>query len=164
MSQVNGSSSDSEGEQGAFRDLAQTITDVLEEAVVTLIEAVRERPAVAAALVAGVIGTALGLALARTRRPKPSTRRATHRLQDLLSDLAGGVVASTLAGGSLLNRGSVRAATRAAPRPRGTLKDLTRVRSASELVPLAAKLLQNPLVRGYLRGMLSSRLPFGRRH
>ena len=55
----------------------QLIVDQIEELVVTLIEEIRERPGVAAALVAAVVGVLIGSALAgRGRRKRPIERAA----------------------------------------------------------------------------------------
>ncbi len=45
----------------------QLIFDQLEELMVTIIEEIRERPGVAAAILAGVVGVIVGSALARRR-------------------------------------------------------------------------------------------------
>jgi hypothetical protein len=60
---------DSDGDGGPL----QLVIDQVEELVVTLIEELRERPGIAAALVAGVIGAMIGSWLATRGRP-----RATH--------------------------------------------------------------------------------------
>jgi hypothetical protein len=71
----------------------QLVVDQLEELVVTLIEEIRERPAVAAAIAAGVIGAVVGTFLAARAmgsRPSPP-RRAAKRARGLAdaADLAG---------------------------------------------------------------------------
>jgi hypothetical protein len=86
----------------------QLILDQLEELVVTLIEEIRERPAVAAAILAGVVGALVGSMLAlngRRRGKRPSARLAK------------------------------------------STKGLT---ETAELVGLGVRLLQNPIVRGFL--------------
>lgn len=61
--------SKSDGEQGVM----QLIVDQLEELVVTVIEEIRERPGVAAAILAGLIGAIVGSMLAAgvARRASP---------------------------------------------------------------------------------------------
>jgi hypothetical protein len=93
----------------------QLIIDQIEELVVTLIEEIRERPAVAAALLAAVVGAIIGGVLAAgMRRPKPVTKR-----------VARGV---------------------------GTVGDM------ADLAGLAFRLLENPLVRSYLRAAVTGQL------
>jgi hypothetical protein len=70
----------------------QLIIDQIEELVVTLIEEIRERPAVAAALLAALVGAIIGGMLAAGRgRPKPVTRRVARRVGTVgdVADLAG---------------------------------------------------------------------------
>jgi hypothetical protein len=66
----------------------QLVVDQIEELIVTLIEEIRERPAVAGALLAAVVGAIIGSALAvRARRPPPIPRRVVRRAR-LMGDLA----------------------------------------------------------------------------
>src|SRR4051794_12941179 len=93
----------------------QLIIDQIEELVVTLIEEIRQRPAVAAALLAAVVGAIVGGMLAAgVGRPKPVTRRVARRIGNVgdMADLAG----------------------------------------------LGMKLLENPLVRSYIRTAMSGQL------
>lgn len=64
---------DSDGNSGPL----QFVIDQLEELVVTLIEEIRERPGIAAAIAAGVIGAMVGSWLAARGRAR--TRRRTAR-------------------------------------------------------------------------------------
>ena len=97
----------------SFMELA---FDQLEELIVTLIEDVRERPMVALAILAGVLGATIGTIVAarasRARRP---------------------------------------AITVVAKRAQGLAE-------TGDLLGLALRLLQNPIVRGYLTAMLRRRL------
>jgi hypothetical protein len=54
----------------------QLVIDQLEELVVTIIEEVRERPGIALALVAGVVGAMVGSWLARRKRAPAPVRAA----------------------------------------------------------------------------------------
>jgi hypothetical protein len=92
----------------------QLIIDQLEELVVTIIEEIRERPGVAAAILAAVVGI---------------------------------IVGSTLAAGVGRRHASPRA--RVVSKVRG---------EAVDLVGLAIKLVQNPIVRGYLRSAVEGQL------
>jgi hypothetical protein len=65
---------DSDVEDSTF----QLVIDQLEELVVTLIEEVRERPGIALAVVAGVVGAMLGSWLARRGRKRPVPVRAVR--------------------------------------------------------------------------------------
>jgi hypothetical protein len=94
----------------------QLILDQLEELVVTLIEEIRERPAVALALLAGVAGAVVGSVLAARggrRRVAPPARVART---------AGGFGA------------------------------------ASELMGLGVRLMQNPIVRGFVLAAVQKQL------
>jgi len=88
----------------------QLIIDQLEELVVTLIEEVRERPAVAVAILAGVVGAVIGGMFASGMgRPKPARKRAAAR-----ADAVGDVVALLGLGYKLLESPIVRSYARAA--------------------------------------------------
>jgi hypothetical protein len=54
----------------------QLVLDQLEELVVTVVEEIRQRPGVAVALFAGVLGALVGSRLAMRRRRPPPTRVA----------------------------------------------------------------------------------------
>ncbi|MBV9326998.1 MAG: hypothetical protein JO352_24855 [Chloroflexi bacterium] len=79
---------DSDVEDSTF----QLVIDQLEELVVTVIEEVRERPAIVLAVVAGVIGAMIGSRLAaRGKRPPTAVRaaRGTARRAGAAAELAG---------------------------------------------------------------------------
>lgn len=57
----------------------QLVIDQLEELVVTVVEEVRERPGIALALVAGVVGAVVGSWLARRKRAAAPVRAAQGR-------------------------------------------------------------------------------------
>jgi len=81
---MNASFGSSEVDQSTM----QLIIDQLEELVVTLIEEVRERPGVAVALFAAVVGAVIGGMLATgNARPKPVRKRVTAKL-DNVGDMA----------------------------------------------------------------------------
>jgi AcrR family transcriptional regulator len=67
-------------EQEVGDSIFQLIIDQLEELVVTLIEEVRERPGVAVAIAAGVLGAVIGSVLARRSagRDSPVPQRAVR--------------------------------------------------------------------------------------
>lgn len=73
----------------------QLAIDQLEELVVTIIEEIRERPAVAAALLAALVGALVGGMLAAgTRKPKPVAERVARQVKGVrrmgdLADLSG---------------------------------------------------------------------------
>jgi hypothetical protein len=103
------------GDSKADQSTLQLIVDQLEELVVTIIEEIRERPAVAAAILAAVLGAVVGGLLAARvgRRASPPAR--------------------------------------VAKRARG-------VAEAADVAGIAVKLLQNPLVRGYIRSAVQGQL------
>ena len=94
----------------------QLILDQLEELVVTLIEEIRERPAVALALLAAVAGAVVGSALAARGGRRPITPPAR--------------VARTASG----------------------------LGSAGELMGLGVRLMQNPIVRGFVLAAVQRQL------
>jgi hypothetical protein len=64
----------------------QLLIDQLEEVVVTLIEEIRERPGVALAIFAGLMGALVGMRLARRRGSAPA--RAVRRKAQNVGDAA----------------------------------------------------------------------------
>jgi len=77
---------DSDVEDSTF----QLVVDQLEELVVTIIEEIRERPGIALAVVAGVVGAMIGSWLARRKQPPAPVRaaRGTTRTAGDAADLA----------------------------------------------------------------------------
>src|SRR5262249_55245707 len=68
-------------QSGLEQSTFELIVDQLEELIVTIIEEIRERPGVAAAVLAGFIGALIGLLLAsggRGRHTAPHPRVARH--------------------------------------------------------------------------------------
>ena len=94
----------------------QLVIDQLEELVVTIIDEVRQRPAVAVAILAGVAGALAGSMLAT---------RFSHR--------------------------------HASP-PVRVVRKARGVGEAADLAGLGVKLLQNPIVRGYIRSAVEGQL------
>jgi hypothetical protein len=97
---------------GFEQSTMQLVIDQVEELIVTLIEEIRERPGVAAAILAAIVGAGVGSMLALRARRRPPPRRIA--------------------------------------------KSTRSVTAMAELAGLTIKLLQNPIVRGYLRSMLES--------
>jgi len=102
----------------AEQSVMQLIVDQLEELVVTIIEEIRARPGVAAAILAGVLGAIVGSMLAASL----ARRRPAHP-------------------------------ARAVRKARGHA-----AAEVAELAGVAFKLLQNPLVRGYVRAAMEGQL------
>ncbi|MGI9144994.1 MAG: hypothetical protein ACR2IK_00340 [Chloroflexota bacterium] len=107
--------SDSFSQSKADQGVMELIVDQLEELVVSIIEEIRERPMVALAIVAGVVGAIIG---------------------------------SVLAGG--LGR-------RTSP-PVHVVRKARGVSEAADLAGLGLRLLQNPMVRGYVRSIAEGQL------
>ena len=105
---------DSSGQPGEDSGTLQLILDQLEELVVTLIEEIRERPAVAAAILAAVVGALVGMMLA-----------------------------------GRLGRSHASA-------PKKVVRQARGMAQASDLAGLAVRLLQNPIVRGYVASAVQS--------
>jgi hypothetical protein len=97
--------------------MMELIFDQLEELIVTLVEEVRERPSVAAAIVAGLVGAVVGSALAA---------RASR--------------------------------SRHAPPPKQIAKKVHGMADTGDLLGLGMRLVQNPIVRGYVTAMVSKQL------
>ena len=94
----------------------QLVIDQIEELVVTIIEEIRERPGVAAAILAGLLGAIIGSMLAAgvgRRRPSP---------------------------------------------PERVIRKARGVTDVADLAALAFRLLQNPVVRGFVLSMLERQL------
>ena len=66
----------------------QLVVDQIEELIVSLIEQIRERPAVAAAILAGVVGALVGSALAVRRRSIPAPPQRIARRARGMGDVA----------------------------------------------------------------------------
>lgn len=130
-------------------DLVTTLTDALEELLVTVIEGVRERPVVAMALVAGVIAGLVGIALAGVGRPKRRVPRAGFDLQGLFEAMTNALEVEQRS--KRVSREFGRAGDRLDGKSRGLFSAMSDLRSAGDLVPVAIRLLENPLVRSYLR-------------
>jgi hypothetical protein len=109
---MHDSFSPSHVEQGTM----QLVMDQLEELIVTIVEEIRERPGVAAAIFAALLGAVIGSLLAARARSRPVSPPA-----------------------------------RLARRARG-------MGEAAELAAIGLKLLQNPLVRGYIRSTMEGQL------
>jgi len=80
------------GKAGVDQSTLELVIDQIEELVVTLIEEIRERPAVAAAILAGVVGAVIGGMLAAgMRRPKPVKHQVVKRVRGMgdMAELAG---------------------------------------------------------------------------
>jgi uncharacterized membrane protein YeaQ/YmgE (transglycosylase-associated protein family) len=76
------------GGSGVDQSTMQLIIDQLEELIITLIEEVRQRPAVAVAILAGVVGALVGTMLASgVGRPRPMHKRVVNRVGNV-GDLA----------------------------------------------------------------------------
>jgi hypothetical protein len=91
---------------GVDQSTGQLIIDQIEELVVTVIEEIRERPAVALAILAAVVGAIVGGMLASgVGRPKPVTTRVKQRVGRL-----GDMAELTRLGIKLLENPIVRAA------------------------------------------------------
>src|SRR5262245_36849664 len=86
MAQGTASMQDASADDSTF----QLVLDQVEELVVTIVEEIRQRPGVAIALVAGVLGALIGsrLATRRKRTPPAKVARGAHKVGDA-ADLLG---------------------------------------------------------------------------
>ena len=115
------------GMSDQYEDLPQLVTRRLTDLANGLVDAVRARPVVAAAIIAAGVGVLVGVALAR---------RSSSRTEQVRATLDEGLETVT----RRARRGGKRAG---------------RAMDYGELVPLAMKLLQNPIVRGYALGAVA---------
>jgi hypothetical protein len=109
--------------------VVQLVVDQLEELIVTLIEEVRARPSVAVAIMAGLAGAVVGIMLASQGRRRRPLARGTAR------------------GTRAVGRTGKRAA-----------QGLDSLGDVAELVGLGLRLMENPIVRGYVRAALAAQL------
>jgi len=105
---------DSFSQPSADHGVMDLIVDQLEELVVTLVEEIRQRPGVAAAILAAVVGAFIGAMFARSKGSSSRTRSPASRVAHTARDAS----------------------------------------EAVELAALAFKLIQNPMVRGYIGSMI----------
>jgi hypothetical protein len=135
-------------------DLIDSITDRVEDLIVDGIELVRERPGVVLAIVAGVLGAFVGIGVATVmaRRKRDQVASASNLGRTLESMSAAlDLEARTRRGAKRVSRSTGRAR-------RGAVSMLTDVQSAGDLVSVALRLLENPLVRRYIVRMVRARL------
>ncbi|MBI2755559.1 MAG: hypothetical protein HYX52_02515 [Chloroflexi bacterium] len=137
-------------------DLATTITDAVEEVLVTIIETIRERPAVVAALLAGILGTTIGLALAGRGRKQPPVERARKAGMGLLGGMADAVDFEERS--RRVSKRLGRSTERVDKKSGGLLSRVMDLRSAADLVPLAMQLMENPIVRTYLQNTVAKQV------
>jgi hypothetical protein len=125
---------DDNGQADQYTDLTQLVTERFTSLAGGLVESIRSHPLIAAAAVAASVGALFGIWMAR-RRP----RSRTERLQEALAPQV-----------EVVEKGA-RQARKAGERVR-------KAANYSELVPLALKLLENPIVRAYLVQALTKRV------
>lgn len=118
----NPSPSDEGGPSDQYEDLPGLVRGRLTVLATALVEGVRAQPIVAAAIIAAGAGVLIGLSLARRGKSRPEQVRAT-----VFDELA-----------------QTGKRARKAGRRRGRVLDY------GELLPLAMKLFENPIVRGYV--------------
>lgn len=151
---------DLNGSQG--EGTIQFIIEELENIVLTVIEELRQRPTVAMALAAAVCGAVVGAMLAgRSGRAKPV--KSAAGLVDALGPLAAALTRSQVKDvASSFSERAAKGAERASKGVRrtggGPKVRLPGLGSTADLVNLGVRLLQNPIVRGYLVSMIGSRL------
>jgi uncharacterized membrane protein YeaQ/YmgE (transglycosylase-associated protein family) len=76
------------GVSGADQSTMQLVIDQLEELIVTIIEEVRQRPAVAVAIMAGIAGALIGGWLASRMGRKPTVGKHVARRAGTVGDMA----------------------------------------------------------------------------
>lgn len=144
---------------GPFEGLVQSVANEVEQLLLAAFEEARERPAVVVAIAAAVAGFLAGYALAA----RPARRAARSPLQDAAQLVA--AILAALGSASLSRRGrsfvDLLASGSTAGRREGLLGDLAQAKNAADLAGLAVRLLENPLVRGYLRATIAARLRRG---
>jgi hypothetical protein len=125
---------DDSGLSDDYVDLPSLAARRLSDGVNCLIEAIRSQPLVAAAIIAAGIGVSVGIWMAN----RPRSRR--EALRDAVADRTS------------------RARQQAGRVGKGGGKGLGRVGAYGELLPLALKLLENPVVRALIIQSITRRL------
>lgn len=149
---------DASPDRARSNDLMQSLVDGVEDVLLTLVEEIRERPGVAAALFAGFVGALVGLALAArvARREPPPRRRVAHVAEALFETLDLGRRGRRV--GGEVKASSRRVKQQADKRTGGLFSRSLDVRGVADLVPLAMRLLENPIVRAYAVRAISRQL------
>lgn len=137
-------------------DVFQLVVDTLEEIAVTVLEGIRERPGLALTLIAGVAGALVGLVFAAGKARelrKPAPAKTVSNL------FAGWTNALDLEDRThRVATVARKSAKRADRRSSGLFGDLTSLRGAADLVPVTLRLLENPIVRSYIRATLAKQI------
>lgn len=146
-------------EMGSGDDFAQVLAEQVVELVGAIVDGIRERPSVALAIAAAAAGALVGLLLAgRLARPKPRPTPLSEA-----AELLGAIIAA-LGSADLGRRGKPLAdllggpAASARARSGRLVPDLGRLGNAADLAGTALRLLENPLVRAYVRGLVASQV------
>lgn len=153
-------------EQGSFPGtdgMVGTVLDRAEELLVVGAEAISERPvaaaAVGAALVGGFVGFQLG-GMGRRRAPTPPTLDTGDLVEQALGLLGSLAISERVSDLGERTRGRAQQQVR---RRTGGGPSLGMAGAAVGLVPLAMRLMSNPLVRRIVIGALIARMRPGRR-
>jgi len=161
------SESDGADSWGRPAGTLEFIVDQFEELIVSLIEEIRERPMVVAAIFAAIVGAILGGVIARARRPKPRVeipRVAPGDLMDALSSLMGEArpraqEVRKAVGKSVGKSGkSVGKSGRQASKSSRDWLGKLGFGDWADLLAIGTQLMENPLVRSYVRAALAGQL------
>ncbi len=140
---------------GDVEELARLVVERLEWALAAIADGVRERPVAALAILAGVLGAVAGLSLA-TRQPRPKPRApAVSEAAELLGAIVAALGAADLGRGG---KGVANVVERIGKRQGGAFAWLRDMGDVSDLAGTGMRLLENPIVRAYLRAAVASQL------
>jgi hypothetical protein len=136
--------------------MVQFMVEEFEDLLLAGLEELRERPTVAAALLAAVVGALVGGWIGERQRPKPVVKSPTQQLAELLAPIALAIGRARLLGmagsirqqaGSSAKRGGEKAAEPAAG-----------ARNAATVFPILVRLAQSPIVRAIVVTVIARRI------
>lgn len=146
----------SDSESNFLDEAMQVTIDAVEEIVITLIEAVRERPGVAAAILAGVMGAFVGLAIAAITSRRREAKKPRKRAGRLFAGVASALDLEERS--HRVSKETRKSAKRVDKKTGGVMGTVADIRSAADLVPVAMQLAENPLVRSVVAGMVAKQM------
>ena len=143
-------------DDGGPEDFFQLVVELLEEMTVTVLEGIRERPGVAAAILAGIVGAFVGLGFAAWKARRQAPPPPAKGLARAVGAMASAIELEQRA--KWLGKGSVRSAKKAGKQTGRVAEAVADAKWAADLLPTLGRLAENPLVREIARDVLSKQL------
>jgi hypothetical protein len=136
--------------------MVQFMVEEFEDLLLAGLEELRERPTVAAALLAAVVGALVGGWIAERQRPKPVVKPPTQLLAEMLAPIALAIGRARLRGmagsiGQQAGPGARRAGDKAAEPAAGA-------GNAVAVFPMLMRLAQSPIVRAIVVTIIARRI------